>query len=247
LIAAASIVALTTLMVATVIRPRLAQLRSATTNVGGGSLLVVGLLIAVAALTPMAALGRTRTWKPVALSSGALVLGSALVLSFNERDGSDGLFMFPLLLGSILILLLSAVLTHRLRRRPNSAYLPLCAGVGYRVDATRITTTVRHIAPTSGTVLSLMPQDTASAVNQMTMISAITAGRFKASTAERMFSAASVFVGKRQASPRSRHLSSNLTLRCSHIQGRPDLPIWARSRAWGQRVGSGRSISLWAA
>jgi hypothetical protein len=121
LIAAASIVALTTLMVATVIRPRLAQLRSATTNVGGGSLLVVGLLIAVAALTPMAALGRTRTWKPVALSSGALVLGSALVLSFNERDGSDGLFMFPLLLGSILILLLSAVLTHRLRRRPNSA------------------------------------------------------------------------------------------------------------------------------
>jgi hypothetical protein len=117
LIAAVSIVALTMLLVATVIRPRLAQLRSATTDIGGGSLLAVGLLIALAALTPMAALGRTKTWKLVAVSAGALVLGSALVLSFNERDGSDGLFMFPLLLGSMLILAFSAVLTLRLRRR----------------------------------------------------------------------------------------------------------------------------------
>jgi hypothetical protein len=114
---AAAIVALTTLVVVAVIRPRLVQLRSATTDVGGGSLLVVGLLIALAALTPLAALSRTRTWKPIAVSAGALVLASALVLSFNERDGSDGLFIFPLELGSILILALSAVLTRRLRRR----------------------------------------------------------------------------------------------------------------------------------
>ena len=117
MIATAAVVALTTLVVAAIIRPRLAQLRSATTDGGGATLLVVGLLIAVAALTPLAALRRTQTWKPVALSSCALVLGSALVLSFNERDGSDGLFMFPLLLGSILILAFSAVLTLRVRRQ----------------------------------------------------------------------------------------------------------------------------------
>ncbi len=50
------------------------------------------------------------------MAAGVLILGSALVLSFNERDGSDGLFMFPLLLGSAFILALSAVLTVRLRR-----------------------------------------------------------------------------------------------------------------------------------
>ena len=117
MIATAAVVGLTTLAVVVIIRPRLEQLRSATTDGGGATLLVVGLLLAVAALSPLAALIRTEPWRPVALSAGALVLGSALVLSFNERDGSDGLFMFPLLLGSTLVLALSAVLTLRLRRR----------------------------------------------------------------------------------------------------------------------------------
>jgi hypothetical protein len=74
----------------------------------------------------MTALGRTKIWKPVALSTGALIVGSALVLSFDERKGSDGLFMFPLLLGSIVILAFSAILTLRLRRRthPPVARLP---------------------------------------------------------------------------------------------------------------------------
>ena len=80
-------------------------------------MLIVGLLTAIAALAPLAALVRTGIWRPVALSTGALLLGSGLVLSFNERDGSDGLFIFPLLLGSTLVLALSATLTRRLRRR----------------------------------------------------------------------------------------------------------------------------------
>jgi len=120
LIATTVIVAMTTLVVAAVIWPRLTQLQSATTTMGGGSLLAVGLLVALAALIPMTALGRTKIWKPVALSTGALIVGSALVLSFDERKGSDGLFMFPLLLGSIVILAFSAILTLRLRRRTHT-------------------------------------------------------------------------------------------------------------------------------
>lgn len=115
LIATIAIVALTALAVVAIIRPRLAQLRTATTDGGGATLLIVGVLVVVAALAPLAALIRTESWRPVAVSAGALILGSALVLSFNERDGSDGLFMFPLLLGSTLVLALSAVLTVRLR------------------------------------------------------------------------------------------------------------------------------------
>lgn len=117
LIAATAIIALTALVVTAIIRPRLAQLQTATTDGGGATLLVVGMLVAVAALAPLAALARNETWRPVALSAGALILGSALVLSFNERDGSDGLFIFPLLLGSTLALALSVVLTIGLRRR----------------------------------------------------------------------------------------------------------------------------------
>jgi hypothetical protein len=77
--------------------------------------LVVGAVICVAALTPVAALTRVQTWKPVSVT--ALVLGSALVLSFDERSGSDGLFLFPLLIGSVITLSLSGLATLRLRRR----------------------------------------------------------------------------------------------------------------------------------
>ena len=114
--AAIAIAALTALAVFTIVRPRLAQLRTATTGTGGATLLVVGAVICVAALTPVAALTRVQTWKPVAVSVTALVLGSALVLSFDERSGSDGLFMFPLLIGSVITLSLSGLATLRLRR-----------------------------------------------------------------------------------------------------------------------------------
>ena len=117
LTATIAIVALTALAGAAIIWPRLVQLRTATTAFGGAELLVVGLLIAIAALAPVAALGRVQTWKPVAVSVSALLLGSALVLSFDQRNGSDGLFIFPLQFGSILILVSSVVLTLRLRRR----------------------------------------------------------------------------------------------------------------------------------
>jgi len=121
LMAATAIVAFAALVLAAIIRPRLAQLRTATTDGGGVPLVVVGVLVAVAALFPLAALVRTESWRPLALSAAALVLASALVLSFNERDGSDGLFMFPLLVGSSVLLACSAMLTLRLRRRATCA------------------------------------------------------------------------------------------------------------------------------
>lgn len=113
---AIAVVVATALTVAMVIRPRLQQLQTATTGAGGVSLMIVGVLLTGAALVPLAALSRSQRWKPLAASALALVLVAALVLSFDERDGSDGLFMFPLLLGSVLILGLAAVVTLRLRR-----------------------------------------------------------------------------------------------------------------------------------
>lgn len=53
----------------------------------------------------------------------AMAAGCALVLSFSERDGSDGLFIFPLLVGSLIILIGSCVATWRMRRvRPTGVH-----------------------------------------------------------------------------------------------------------------------------
>jgi hypothetical protein len=117
---AVAILTLTALVVAAIVGPRLRQLGTATTDGGGAALLAVGVLVAVAAICPLTALALTETWKPVAVSAVALVLGSALVLSFTQRDGSDGLFLFPLLIGASVVLAVSAVLTLRLRRRATS-------------------------------------------------------------------------------------------------------------------------------
>ncbi|MCO5332002.1 MAG: hypothetical protein M9961_18175 [Ilumatobacteraceae bacterium] len=116
LAAAVFVAAATGFVLGFVVAPRLAQLRTATTGTGGATLVLVGVLLGVAALAPMVAVTRATRWKVVAVSIVAIVLGAALVLSFNERNGSDGLFMFPLLLGSSIIVTVSGLLTVRLGR-----------------------------------------------------------------------------------------------------------------------------------
>jgi hypothetical protein len=113
---AVGIAVLIALIGATVVGPRLTQLGTATTSTGRATLLVIGVLLGIAAVTPTLALFRGQVWRPVFASLIALVLGTVMVLSFNERGGSDGLFVLALGLGSAIILASAVLATHHLRR-----------------------------------------------------------------------------------------------------------------------------------
>ena len=70
----------------------------------------------VVGLIPIAALAHGHLSKLAAVAIVAVILGSALFLRFDEKDGSDGLFLFPLIAGTFVILALSILATIRLRR-----------------------------------------------------------------------------------------------------------------------------------
>ena len=118
-VVAIAIVVVTVLALWLIVRPRFREFISVTGG-GTGALVAVSVLLGIAALAPIAALGRDKPLTLLVVSIALLTAGCGLVLSIGSRGASDGLYMLPLLLGAFLLVAVSLFATRSLHRRQRS-------------------------------------------------------------------------------------------------------------------------------